>query len=56
MEDKLKELPVSPCVSICKLDVDGNCEGCKRTRIEIAAWRGMTQTQRLKVMAELEKR
>ena len=28
----------SPCVDICKLDVEGVCLGCFRSRDEIARW------------------
>ncbi len=33
--------PPSPCISVCRLDDDGVCEGCLRTIDEIAAWGGM---------------
>jgi len=29
---------VSPCVDICKLDLDDICLGCFRSREEIARW------------------
>lgn len=46
--------PSSPCNRICILDaVSGLCEGCGRTRDEIALWGSMSETQRRAVMASL---
>ena len=28
----------SPCISVCRIDAGGLCEGCLRTLDEIAAW------------------
>jgi len=28
----------SPCVGVCRLDMDDVCTGCHRTRDEIAIW------------------
>lgn len=48
---------VSPCISVCKLDSKtGFCEGCWRTRTEIAGWRNMTSDERLAVLARLHDR
>jgi len=48
---------ISPCISVCKLDPDsGFCEGCWRTRDEIAGWRGMDSDQRLEVLDRLHER
>jgi predicted Fe-S protein YdhL (DUF1289 family) len=51
-------MPIStPCIRVCILDPDtGLCEGCGRTRDEIAAWYGLTEEERLAVMAVLETR
>jgi predicted Fe-S protein YdhL (DUF1289 family) len=47
----------SPCISVCRIDpADGLCEGCQRTLDEIAAWGGMTDTQRRIVWARIEQR
>lgn len=44
----------SPCIRICRIDAESRlCIGCWRTLDEIAAWGGMTETQRLAVMASL---
>ena len=47
----------TPCVSFCWLDPDhGLCEGCGRTRDEIANWCFITEEERLAIMAELKER
>ncbi len=28
----------SPCIGVCRLGVDGYCEGCRRSSDEIANW------------------
>lgn len=48
---------ISPCISVCKLDpVSGYCEGCWRTRDEIALWRRMDNPERLEVIKRLHER
>jgi predicted Fe-S protein YdhL (DUF1289 family) len=47
----------SPCVRLCRIDADSQlCIGCRRNLDEIAAWGGMTEAQRLAVMASLPAR
>lgn len=47
----------SPCLSICRMDMDtGLCEGCLRTLDEIAAWGRMTEEGKREVWAQLAKR
>lgn len=47
----------SPCTKVCILDaVTGLCEGCGRTRDEIALWGAMSEPQRRMVMAALPER
>lgn len=36
----------NPCVSLCKLDDDGVCLGCGRTKPEIKAWKTLPDEQR----------
>lgn len=49
--------PSSPCNKTCILDaVSGLCEGCGRTRDEIALWGSMPEPQRRAVMATLDER
>ncbi len=47
----------TPCVKICVVDpVSALCIGCGRTIDEIAGWGGMSEAQRLAVMAALDSR
>ena len=42
----------SPCVSVCRMDMDsGFCEGCLRTLDEIAAWGRMGDGEKREVWA-----
>ena len=47
---------VSPCVNICTIGTDRLCQGCRRSRDEIARWTSMTAAERDLVMAELPAR
>ena len=52
----MKNLP-SPCVSICKLNKStGFCEGCFRTKNEIALWPSMNNDERLSLLPMLRER
>lgn len=47
----------TPCIKICQIDPASRlCLGCWRTLDEIAAWGGMTEAERLAVMASLPDR
>gem|GEM_PF-811831 len=47
----------TPCVSYCWIDpVHGLCEGCGRTRAEIASWCFITEDERLALMPGLKDR
>ncbi|GGE77118.1 DUF1289 domain-containing protein [Stappia taiwanensis] len=47
----------SPCVDICQIDAaSGLCIGCRRTLDEIAAWGGLSDSERARIMAELPAR
>ena len=47
----------TPCVSYCWIDpTHGHCEGCGRSREEIASWCFIEEEQRLAVMAKLKAR
>jgi uncharacterized protein len=50
--------PVStPCRRLCALDPrTGLCTGCGRTGAEIAAWAGLAEAERLRIMARLPRR
>lgn len=40
----------SPCIGVCTLDDGGYCEGCLRSRDEIAGWLAMDDAQREHMM------
>ena len=48
--------PMSPCISVCSIGIDGHCAGCLRTRDEIAGWILMTAAQQWALMRQLELR
>ena len=46
----------SPCTQICRLDADDVCIGCLRTRDEIARWSTMTDTEKVAILVDMDKR
>lgn len=44
---------ISPCVGLCRLNEDGVCIGCKRTKLEVQHWTEMTDVERSLVMERL---
>jgi predicted Fe-S protein YdhL (DUF1289 family) len=48
--------PASPCISVCSLDANGVCAGCRRTLDEIARGGVMTPGERDAVMQRLARR
>jgi predicted Fe-S protein YdhL (DUF1289 family) len=47
----------TPCVSYCWIDPNhGLCEGCGRTKDEIASWCFITEDERLSLMPGLKAR
>jgi predicted Fe-S protein YdhL (DUF1289 family) len=48
--------PMSPCISICTLDEDKVCMGCKRTLDEIRGWAKLDGEEQWTLIAELEQR
>jgi uncharacterized protein len=53
----LASAPSTPCVKVCVIDpLSALCVGCGRTIAEIAAWTGMSEAERLGVMAGLGER
>ncbi|TVR09818.1 MAG: DUF1289 domain-containing protein [Salinarimonadaceae bacterium] len=47
----------TPCLKVCLMDATaGLCEGCGRTRAEIASWGRLSEEERLAIMAGLEAR
>jgi predicted Fe-S protein YdhL (DUF1289 family) len=47
---------MSPCVSICALDLEGYCSGCLRTGDEIARWLAMTPEEKWALLDVLDER
>lgn len=47
----------TPCIGVCVIDSESDvCQGCRRTLEEIARWGGMSEAERLAVMARLPER
>ena len=47
----------SPCINICVIDPEnGLCEGCRRSRHEIACWSSYSDAERREIMQDLERR
>ncbi len=44
---------LSPCIGICRLGIDGLCEGCLRTGDEIARWMSMSDSERARLTFEV---
>lgn len=44
---------ISPCVGLCRLDEDGVCKGCNRTKLEVQRWAEMSDAERHLVMMRL---
>ncbi len=44
------ELPLTPCIGVCRLDARGYCVGCRRTGQEIAMWRELPDAERVRYM------
>lgn len=42
--------PLTPCIGVCRLDASGLCEGCLRSREEIARWRDLSDAERRHMM------
>lgn len=47
----------TPCMKVCLIDPETSlCEGCGRTREEIATWGRFSEEERLAIMSGLEDR
>lgn len=46
----------SPCVNVCRMGVQGWCEGCYRTLDEIGDWSDMSADQQRAVWRRIEQR
>lgn len=40
----------SPCIAVCRLDENGICIGCKRTRSEIAIWSYLFEEEKQEIV------
>ena len=40
----------SPCINVCRLNMDNICKGCFRTREEIVGWRKFNDDERRAVI------
>lgn len=48
--------PVSPCISVCKIDpVTNICLGCERTLDEISRWSSMDDVEKDRIWQRLRK-
>ena len=53
----LRQVPVSPCLRLCRIGEDGLCAGCLRSLDEIARWSRMDEGERRRMMdADLAQR
>ena len=48
--------PPSPCVSICTLDDDRVCLGCRRTLEEIRGWARLPAEEQWRIVKDLQRR
>jgi predicted Fe-S protein YdhL (DUF1289 family) len=47
----------SPCIKVCVIEpASGICTGCLRSLDEIAAWSGLSDDARRRIMADLPRR
>ena len=57
MACRIKPEVSSPCINICRMDEQNRfCIGCFRTLDELKRWSGMTEEERLAIMAQLDER
>jgi len=48
---------ISPCIGVCKLDIDSNiCLGCLRTAEEIANWPQLDNEKAMQIMEQIKDR
>jgi predicted Fe-S protein YdhL (DUF1289 family) len=53
----MSETLSSPCVNICRMDqASGLCLGCARSMDEISLWARLSESERLRIMADLPAR
>lgn len=56
--ERARRLPMeSPCIKVCVINAkDGLCDGCLRSRHEIARWSSYSDAERRTIMQELKRR
>ena len=52
---KIKEI-ISPCVGVCQYNNEEVCSGCFRTAEEISQWTTISDSEREKIMSQLDAR
>jgi len=52
---KIKEIS-SPCVGVCQYNNEEICSGCFRTVEEISQWTTISDSEREKIMSQLDAR
>lgn len=50
------EVVESPCLNICRVNSEGICVGCRRTREEIGNWGRYTNVEKLAVIEKTRNR
>ena len=57
MNKKKVDKKISPCIGVCKLDVNNNlCIGCFRSADEIAKWPQLDNKKALQIIEEIKDR
>lgn len=46
----------SPCTNVCRLNPEGICKGCFRTRAEIVGWRAANDDERRAIVEAADAR
>lgn len=46
----------SPCIKICRMDANGVCFGCRRTRDEAGNWSTFTNEEKLAIIEKTKTR
>ena len=51
-----KDVVLSPCIGVCALDDNDICIGCYRSGQEITVWGRVSNEEKRKILANVEKR
>jgi len=55
-EQPVRARPMSPCISICTMDDEGKCMGCRRTVEEIRGWAKLSADAQWELIEALQQR